>query len=73
MKIVFLLRSGMVEWDIPEDLMPTFNFMQTASKVRLDGYFIGPNIYLRHEELVGMTLVDGTSQPAFKPTGSTLQ
>lgn len=75
MKIIFLLRTGVIEWPVPEDQLPAFNFIQVVSTVRMNGYFVGHNIYLRHDELVGMSMFEegAAPAPAFKPTGSTLQ
>lgn len=56
MKIIFLLRSGVIEWEVPSDLLPTFHFDQMATQVRMAGYFMADNIYIRHEELIGISV-----------------
>jgi hypothetical protein len=56
MKIVFLLRNGMVEWEVPESSLP-FHFGTMATQVAMAGYFLSENLYIRHSELVGISMV----------------
>jgi len=73
MKIIFLLRTGVIEWPVPEELLHGFNFVQMATAVRMNGYFVGHNIYLRHEELVGISMSQEGTTPAPSIKPSTLQ
>lgn len=73
MKIVFLLRTGFIEYEIPPAQVAEFNFMQAAANVRMMGYFMGEAVYIRHSEIVGMSMVDGNAPSPFKPMGSTMQ
>jgi hypothetical protein len=66
MKILFLLRTGVIEWTVPEAAVPTFVFTHIASKIRLDGYFMSETLYLRHDELIGISVADGQVGPVFK-------
>lgn len=69
MKLVFMLRSGIIEWQIPSEMAENFSFNQVACKVRLDGFFMSNDLYVRHEELIGMSLADGKqTTPVFKGT-----
>lgn len=65
MKIIFFLPSGVIEWPIPEALKPSFNFNNTASRTRMDGYFMADNLYLNHTYIVGMSFApDDAAAPA---------
>jgi hypothetical protein len=71
MKILFLLRSGVIEWEVPAALEPSFHFSQMATQVRMAGYFMADNLYIRHDELIGISVAgDG---PVYKPPGATMQ
>jgi hypothetical protein len=70
MKILFLLRSGVIEWEVPKNLEP-FHFGQMATQVRMAGYFMADNLYIRHEELIGLAVADSGS--VYKPPGATMQ
>jgi hypothetical protein len=56
MKIIFMLRSGVIEWEVPPDLNPPFHFPSMATTIRCQGYFIADNLYIRHEELIGISV-----------------
>ena len=56
MKIIFMLKTGVIEWPIPEDLRPQFNFNACATSTRINGFFMAENLYIRHEELIGMSI-----------------
>jgi hypothetical protein len=56
MKIIFMLRGGAIEWEVPKDLNPPFHFPTLATTVRMNGFFISDNLYIRHDELVGISL-----------------
>lgn len=66
MKIIFMLRSGVIEWEVPEALLPTFHFGQMATQVRMAGYFMADNIYIRHEELIGISMTSGEAAPVVR-------
>ena len=67
MKIIFMLRSGVIEWEVPETLLPVFNFSQMATQTRMTGFFMADNLYIRHEELIGIS-VAGEQAPIIKGT-----
>lgn len=69
---MFLLKAGVIEWEVPAALLPMFNFNQMATQVHMSGYFMADNLYIRREELVGI-LVAGEQSPIVKPTGQVLQ
>ena len=56
MKIIFFLPTGMVEYPVPTEIEPTFNFNAMASSTRINGFFLSDNLYLRHSQIVGMAL-----------------
>jgi hypothetical protein len=72
-KIIFLLKAGMVEWEVPEAMQPTFNFNAMATQVQMSGYFMAETLYLRHSELVGIAVAG--EKPVLRPLspGETLQ
>lgn len=70
MKIIFLLPAGICEWEVPPDPPVTFN--QIATQIRMTGYFMAENLYIRHEAMLGMALA-GEGQPTFKPPGTVMQ
>ena len=59
MKIIFMLPMGQVQYDIPEASLPMFNFTQTMAKIRMDGYFMADNLYLRHDTIIGACVDKG--------------
>jgi hypothetical protein len=67
-----MLKAGFIEWEVPSDLNPPFHFGQMATQVRMAGYFLADNLYIRHSELVGIS-VSGESGPVVRPMGSQLQ
>lgn len=67
MKLIFLLRSGVIEWSVPEDQRAAFNFNTTAVTFRMNGYFMANDLYLRHDEVIGMSIVSGeTAAPVVR-------
>ena len=62
MKIVFFMLAGTIEWGVPEDAQKDFVFATLVSNVRSSGFFMAPDLYLRHDSLIGM---------AFVPSGGT--
>jgi hypothetical protein len=66
-----MLRTGAIEWEIPT-MDPPFHFGTMATQVRMAGYFMSDNLYIRHEELIGMA-IDGGQRPLIKPHGQALQ
>jgi hypothetical protein len=72
-KIIFLLKAGVVEWEVPEAMQPTFNFNAMATQVQMSGYFMAETLYLRHSEIVGIAVAG--ERPLVKPftAGETLQ
>ena len=50
---------GQIQWEIPEDQRAAFSFQGVMAKVRLDGYFMGDNIYLRHDSIMGACVDKG--------------
>ncbi len=71
MKIIFMLKTGAIEWDVPEATLPLFNFNQMATQVRMAGYFMSENLYIKHDELVGISIAETGS--VIKPIGTRLQ
>ena len=64
MKVIFFLPQGTIEWIVPEDLREGFNFNAFATNVRSTGFFMAPNIYIRHDAMLGMVFsVEGQSSP----------
>lgn len=64
MKVVFFLPAGMIEWKVPADAQATFSFATLISRIRSDGFFMAPDLYLRHEALCGLTFVpEGMASP----------
>lgn len=59
MKIIFMLPMGQVQYEIPEAAQPTFNFINTMAKLRMDGYFMADNLYLRHDTIIGACMDKG--------------
>jgi hypothetical protein len=72
MKIIFMLKTGVIEWEVPEKDLPVFHFGQMATQVRMAGYFMADNLYIRHSELIGIS-VSGEAGPVVKPLGTILQ
>ena len=62
MKVVFFMPAGTIEWGVPEDAQKDFVFATLVSNVRSSGLFMAPDLYLRHDAMVGM---------AFVPAGGT--
>lgn len=58
MKVIFLLRTGAIEWEVPKDLNPPFHFPTLVTSVHMNGFFISDNLYVRRDELVGMSLAN---------------
>ena len=54
MKIIFFLPNGVVEYPIAENLQSAFNFNAVASSIRINGFFLADNLYIRHSQIVGM-------------------
>lgn len=75
MKITFFLPGGVIEWPVPPDLQEKFNFVQTATTFRVNGFFMANDLYLRHEQVVGICFTaDGVEQgPQFRPPGTVVQ
>jgi hypothetical protein len=71
MKIIFMLRTGVIEWEVPEAMVSSFHFNQVATQVRMAGYFMADNLYIRHSEMVGMSVAG--EGPVLKPQGERLQ
>lgn len=71
MKIIFMLQTGAIEWEVPEALLPTFHFTQMATQVRMAGYFMAENLYIKHDALVGMSVAE--SGPVIKFRKESLQ
>lgn len=70
MKIIFLLPTGVIEWEVPPE--PPVTFAQIATNIRMTGYFMADNLYIRHEAMLGMLpAVEGA--PTFKPPGTVMQ
>ena len=71
MKIIFMLPSGVIEWPVPEELRPGFNFMAFSGNIRLQGYFQSPDLHLRYDQLVGLSWVASDEAPRIvtKPGG----
>lgn len=65
MKIIFMLRSGVIEWQVPETLLPSFHFGQMATQVRMAGFFMADDLYIRHDELIGIS-VAGDAAPVVR-------
>ena len=65
MKIIFLLKASVIEWEVPATLLPNFHFGQMATQVRMAGYFLADNLYIRHEEMVGISVAE--DGPVLKP------
>jgi len=66
-----MLRSGVIEWEVPPDCNPPFHFGQMATTFRINGYFMADNLYVRHEEIIGVSVAgDG---PVMKPRDGMLQ
>ena len=57
MKIIFLLPAGAIEWPVPEDQRAAFNFIATVQSVRAAGCFMSGDLYIRHDQMVGMSWV----------------
>lgn len=55
MKIIFMLPTGVVEWQVPE-MEPPFNFGIFVNSIRASGYFMSEQLYIRHDRMVGMSL-----------------
>lgn len=57
----------MVEYPIPEEQKPKFNFVQMATAVRMNGFFMADNLYINHAYIVGMSFqTDETAAPAVR-------
>ena len=54
MKIIFLLPTGMIEWPVPDELQPNFDFQKVVATTRMNGFFAAERLYLRHEAMLGM-------------------
>lgn len=61
-----MLKTGIIEWEVPEALVPTFHFAQMATTTRINGYFMADNLYIRHEEIIGIS-VAGEQAPIVRP------
>lgn len=67
MKIIFFLPAGVIEYPIPEEQKPTFNFASTAVTTRVNGYFMADNLYINHAYIVGMSFqTDESAAPAVR-------
>jgi hypothetical protein len=55
MKIIFMVPAGIIEWPVPDELKPQFNFNAVATTTRLNGFFMAENLYLKHDCLIGMS------------------
>lgn len=73
MKIVFFLPAGMVEWGVPVDAQKDFNFSTLVNNVRSAGFFMAPDMYIRHEALVGMVFVPAGAETPSIVAGMTKQ
>lgn len=58
----FLTNGGVVDWPIPDPA--SFNFPGFAKTVRADGFFLSPDVYIRHEQIVMIALA---SAPVVMP------
>jgi hypothetical protein len=66
MKIVFLLPTGAVEWQVPE-MDPPFNFGLFVNSIRASGYFMSEHLYIRHDGMVGISVAqEGVQPPAVR-------
>ena len=54
MKIIFLLPTGMIEWPVPADQQAAFDFHKVVATTRMNGFFAGERLYLRHDAMIGM-------------------
>ena len=71
-KIIFMMKAGIIEWEVPPALADTFVFTQMATQVHMAGYFMVENLYIRHSEMIGISIA--TDGPVMKPMhGGTLQ
>jgi len=66
LKIIFMLRNGAIEWEVPENLNPPFSFGVMATQVHMTGYFMSDNLYVRRDELVGISIA-GEAGPIVRP------
>ena len=66
MKILFLLRTGVIEWPVPDGIKEQFSFNAMATRVRVDGYFLSENLYIRHDELVGISFAPDDVPPVVR-------
>ena len=65
MKIIFLLKASVIEWEVPATLLPNFHFGQMATATRINGYFMADNLYIRHDELIGIAVAG--EKPILRP------
>lgn len=64
MKIIFMLRIGVIEWPIPPDIVPPFHFPSCATTVRTNGFFMSDTLYIKHDDIIGMSFAPDDAAPA---------
>jgi len=73
-KIIFMLPNGFIEWEVPEGQRATFSLGALATRLRCDGYLMTENLYLRHDQIIGMSISAESGGPRMHMTpGATLQ
>lgn len=73
MKVIFFLPAGMIEWGVPPDAREAFNFHAMVSRIRADGYFMAPDLYIQHVSIVGIQFVQEGVAPTTTVAGMTKQ
>ena len=74
MKIIFMLPNGFIEWEVPEGQRANFSLGALATRIRCDGYLLAENLYVRHDQIIGMSISAESGGPRMHITpGTTLQ
>ncbi len=69
-----MLPNGFIEWEVPEGQRATFSLGALATRLRVDGYLMTENLYVRHDQIIGMSISAESGGPRMHMTpGGTLQ